>query len=282
MSLRDDGNDQRQDPPKIYGLVENPRKGNNLGPFLRCSCAFGIDTVVAVGYDKCAVEGESNESVSLITPLKASCSISGSHGASKHVQLIAFPTHEQANRYLREVLGCSVIFGLVGPLPGGQKPRSLQLSGDTLVTFRDEYGQTLPFISLPLSRLQLPPRGNIAVAFTKNVQAVTIQCAEICDQLFHIAHQINPTLDPQRALVDAEACYSILLHQITRKASLREHSFDGHKFDIAVNGKQARDQALTEQRRVAREARRTTNKQDFQEASSGPDLFSMLSLEGDY
>lgn len=55
--------DERQEPPHIYGLIENPRKGNNLGPFLRCACAFGIDTVVAIGYDKCAVEGQFSTSL---------------------------------------------------------------------------------------------------------------------------------------------------------------------------------------------------------------------------
>jgi tRNA G18 (ribose-2'-O)-methylase SpoU len=48
---------QRTDPPIIYGLIENPQKNNNLGPFLRCACAFGVDLVVAIGYDKCSVEG---------------------------------------------------------------------------------------------------------------------------------------------------------------------------------------------------------------------------------
>ena len=42
----------------IYLLLENPRKSNNLGPILRCASAFGITTVIAVGYAKCAVEGK--------------------------------------------------------------------------------------------------------------------------------------------------------------------------------------------------------------------------------
>lgn len=43
--------------PRIYLLLENPKKNNNLGPILRCASAFGITTIVAVGYEKCAVEG---------------------------------------------------------------------------------------------------------------------------------------------------------------------------------------------------------------------------------
>jgi tRNA G18 (ribose-2'-O)-methylase SpoU len=61
-------------------LIENPGKGKNWGPLLRCCAAFGIRTIYVVGYDK--------------------CDIRGSHGASKHVTLKAFPTHEQAARAL--------------------------------------------------------------------------------------------------------------------------------------------------------------------------------------
>jgi tRNA G18 (ribose-2'-O)-methylase SpoU len=43
--------------PEIILLVENTRKGINLGPFLRCASAFGIQTIVVVGYDRCSVQG---------------------------------------------------------------------------------------------------------------------------------------------------------------------------------------------------------------------------------
>jgi len=44
--------------PRLYLLLENPSKGNNLGALLRCAVAHGIDTIVVVGYDKCAVDGK--------------------------------------------------------------------------------------------------------------------------------------------------------------------------------------------------------------------------------
>ena len=51
------------DPPiglqnRLYLLLENPGKPNNLGSILRCASAFGIRTIVAIGSDKCSVEGE--------------------------------------------------------------------------------------------------------------------------------------------------------------------------------------------------------------------------------
>jgi hypothetical protein len=67
---------EASNPPVITLLIENPGKGKNWGPLLRCCAAFGIETIYVVGYDKCDVRG--------------------SHGASKHVRLVAFPTHEQA------------------------------------------------------------------------------------------------------------------------------------------------------------------------------------------
>ena len=86
-------------PCQFYLLLENSRKSNNLGPILRCAAAFGIHTVVAVGYDKCSVDG--------------------SHGASKHVRIIAFPLAEQAAAFLREECQCQSLIGLLGCLPDG-------------------------------------------------------------------------------------------------------------------------------------------------------------------
>lgn len=76
-------------------LIENPGKGKNWGPLLRCCAAFGITSIYVVGYDQCDVRG--------------------SHGASKHVQLIAFHNHKEAIQSLTNQ-NCELI-GLVTPLP---------------------------------------------------------------------------------------------------------------------------------------------------------------------
>uniref|UniRef100_A0A6V0AU61 tRNA/rRNA methyltransferase SpoU type domain-containing protein n=1 Tax=Pseudo-nitzschia australis TaxID=44445 RepID=A0A6V0AU61_9STRA len=84
-------------------LIENPGKGKNWGPLLRCCAAFGIGTIFVVGYDRCDVRG--------------------SHGASKHVQLRAFPTHERAVEALKAVHdedggdGGFELVGLLSPFP---------------------------------------------------------------------------------------------------------------------------------------------------------------------
>lgn len=46
-----------EEPPTIFLLLENPTKNNNLGPFIRCASAFGISTIVAVGFAKCSDKG---------------------------------------------------------------------------------------------------------------------------------------------------------------------------------------------------------------------------------
>lgn len=43
--------------PKIYLLLENPSKSNNIGSILRCASAFGVVTIVAIGFSECAVQG---------------------------------------------------------------------------------------------------------------------------------------------------------------------------------------------------------------------------------
>jgi hypothetical protein len=65
----------------IVLLLENSRKNNNWGPVLRCASAFGIQTVVFVGF--------------------ATCCVRGSHGADQHVEIIAFPTVRQAVDFIR-------------------------------------------------------------------------------------------------------------------------------------------------------------------------------------
>ena len=50
---------QQQHLPELFLLLENCSKGNNLGSILRCASAFGITTIVAIGFSKCSVQGMS-------------------------------------------------------------------------------------------------------------------------------------------------------------------------------------------------------------------------------
>ena len=93
---------QEQEPPQkqsSYILIENPSKSNNLGPILRCATAFAIQQVIFVGYEKCSVKG--------------------SHGSSKHVNIKAFVNFKQAVTYLKESCGVVSIIGILGDVSLG-------------------------------------------------------------------------------------------------------------------------------------------------------------------
>lgn len=62
----------------------------------------------------------------------------GSHGASKHVTIIAFPTASQAVQYLRHELGCDTLFGLIGGLPNGYDDTNGYPVGEVIHSNRDD------------------------------------------------------------------------------------------------------------------------------------------------
>lgn len=77
--------DGSQSNPKVYLIIENPKKSNNLGPIIRCAAAYSITQLVFVGYHKCSVEG--------------------SHGSNKYVDTTNFPTFSQAKEYVINEIG---------------------------------------------------------------------------------------------------------------------------------------------------------------------------------
>lgn len=212
--------DQRR---HIYLLVENPSKSNNLGPILRCATAFGLDRVVAVGYEQCNVEG--------------------SHGASKHVEIVAWPTAKQAADYLRNDLKCTVVVGLLSSLPGGYEASGYPVATDgdgwtkakhrvatadpeaaesATPALKDAQKTTYPVYNMPL-----PDEGNICLALGKQHEGLSTALAEHCDHFCHIPHCGDA------ALVDAPAALSIALyHFVAYRLGYTESSFEGHKFDV--------------------------------------------------
>jgi hypothetical protein len=136
-----------------------------------------------------------------------------------------------------------------------------------LVTFsaepRDEESMARGFTSLPHHMLQIPDTGNMAVAFSKHQRALPLPLAEVCDVLLHVPH--HPTTgrcaDPERGqlptrpLLDDVACFSILLHHLTQSAGYNEHTFDGHKYDVAVDAIQTQQEDLAGKRRQERAQR---------------------------
>ena len=91
---------------RITLLIENPSKNKNWGPLLRCCVAYGISTIYVIGYDQCDVRG--------------------SHGSSKHVQLISLGhsyNYKDAIQALTSREGNFELVGLLSPLSTNQEDR---------------------------------------------------------------------------------------------------------------------------------------------------------------
>lgn len=219
--------------PRLYLLLENPRKSNNLGPILRCAAAFGIAQVVAVGFDKCSTEG--------------------SHGAAKHVAMVAFPIVEQAVSYLRHSQGCTSLIGLLGGVADAYDSDgyivhkvqeriqvAVQQPPETLSSKRSFPIHVHPFVE-----------GNCCFVISKNWNGLPSFLANQCDFFVHIPHAAIPvegTLGGR--LLDTPSCLSIALHHFTAWAKYDERDFQGHKFDVGRRERSDHEKEATRSARV--------------------------------
>ena len=104
-------------------LFDNSRgKKNCWGPLLRCAVAFGIRQVVVVG------------------PTNR-CNEKGSHGASKHVQIKAFPTVEAAVEFLSG-------YHLIGLLPYCPSRNSKEISNNPKPAINEDKSLPVAFDSV--------------------------------------------------------------------------------------------------------------------------------------
>jgi hypothetical protein len=157
----------------------------------------------------------------------------GSHGASKHVQILHFPVGDQAIYYIRTDCQCNSVVGLMGPLPDGYDHAGYTVSEDEssgMMHFRSEREE--------LSRLSFPvdvfafSRGNVCFAVSKDRQGLPLSLARLCDSFVHIPHMNLYTGD--EPLLDTPSCLSILLHEFANWAGYNEREFQGHKFDVTT------------------------------------------------
>jgi len=204
------------DLPQVTILIENPSKTTNWGPLLRCCTAFGIPQIFAVGFDKCAVRG--------------------SHGASKHVEVVAFHDHASASKMLRDELGLTIV-GLLQGAPGAYESRGYDVdtmfhraTGETLVQVKRaeitsaDSGDSLSSFpkSFPLHRQPFARRTCLAIG--KRPRGLSLTLSKLCDHFVHIPHEgISPesdALDDEMGefsavstWISVEAGMSIVLHE---------------------------------------------------------------------
>jgi predicted RNA binding protein YcfA (HicA-like mRNA interferase family) len=210
--------DARPTPPEIVLLLENPRKGNNLGSILRCATAAGVRQILTVGFDKCAVQG--------------------SHGSYRHVRLVAFPTAAQAAQALPPRTAC---IGLLGAVPEGYHTDGYavcvdQDSGLATASLLDReesedslslLGRSYPIYALP-SALVDPPR-TVCLVVSKDRHGLPVELARQCEAFCHV-----PCVGLQEGppLLDTPSTLTIALHQLTASLGYDEVTFEGHKFHV--------------------------------------------------
>ena len=223
-------------------LLENPSKGNNLGSILRCAAASGVRQVRAVGYDKCATQG--------------------SHGADKHVKLVAFGTAAQAVAYNDDDDGSVLVIGLLGAFPNGYRQ-----SGYPVVYQQkdnDNKNLAVPLLESPppdenksctllgtsypihvLSSIANDDNNNnpiasirsartICIAISKDRLGLPVTLAQQCHVFCHIpCVALFGDSGQGPPLLDCPATLTIALHHLAEKnAGYDEATFRGHKFQV--------------------------------------------------
>mmetsp|Transcript_1711 Transcript_1711/g.2460 ORF Transcript_1711/g.2460 Transcript_1711/m.2460 type:complete len:302 (-) Transcript_1711:7-912(-) len=275
---------------RIYLLIENPSKSNNLGPILRCAAAFSVHQVVFIGYEKCAV--------------------AGSHGASKHVDTIAFPTIDQAVQYLKSPKECNgdddavvegtcehdcgvtSIIGVLGASPGGYGPMVVTEDLDASLavvtsgnnSFSSPIGVNVTTTknvchnypnSLPVSKRPFR-NGNVCFSISKQWAGLPLSQARYCDSFIHIP-TVNYNIDIEKddnttgalaikrckyRMLDPPSFISIALHHYTAWAKYDQRIFTGNKFQVASlnKGDTQRSNAQKHAAKLREEARRDRSK----------------------
>jgi hypothetical protein len=155
----------------------------------------------------------------------------GSHGASKHVKIIAYPTVEKAEQFIRRDLYCKSIVGLMGPIPNAYEEVECEASQDDtkLVFAFNATRSSLNSISIPLQNISFVS-GNICFAIDKERQGLPLSIGRLCDVLVHIPHS---SIAGAITLLNAPTCLSIVLDTLMRSFSHAESSFQGQKFSVA-------------------------------------------------
>jgi hypothetical protein len=155
----------------------------------------------------------------------------GSHGASKHVEIIAFPTAEKAEQFIRQDLDCQSVVGLIGSIPNGfEEVECKNNEEEAKVVFAvDAKSLSTRSSSIPLECVSFV-YGNICFAMDKERHGLPWSICRVCDVLIHVPH--SPISGPM-PLLNTPTCMSIVLDTFMRSVSYAENSFQGQKFAVS-------------------------------------------------
>ena len=143
---------------------------------------------------------------------------------------MAFPTGDQAEKYLRQEQHCTTIIGLMGPLPNGYQRDDCPVHNDpttkTVMFTLDDIRGNRHSTSLDVVRFT---GGNICVAVSKEKQGLPLSISCCCDSLVHIPHL---PLCGNSPLLDTPSSLSILLSALCESIGYDERAFHENKFNV--------------------------------------------------
>ena len=261
-------------------LIENPKKNTNWGPLLRCCAAFDIDQIFVVGYDTCSVQG--------------------SHGASKHVELVSFPTFGQAVETLKKhkfqligVLGGAanayeeagqLVHTIEQPIHHSDKNKTetvVAVSSDPSDSDQKAMPKSFPIHCRPFQQ-------NTCLVVGKRAVGLPLRMAEHCEKFVHVPHvaALQPsnnadgtTTNPKLASwFTGEACVSIILHEFASWAGFHSETYKGQKYKVlkVVKGAPENQEAKRNERK------RKAEELQQEEADNAKSLFGGGDDAGDY
>mmetsp|Transcript_12480 Transcript_12480/g.29766 ORF Transcript_12480/g.29766 Transcript_12480/m.29766 type:complete len:289 (+) Transcript_12480:33-899(+) len=261
-------------------LIEIPKKNTNWGPLLRCCAAFDIAQIFVVGYDTCSVQG--------------------SHGASKHVELASFPTYRQAvetlkghNFQLIGVLGGAanayeesghMVHTMEQPIHHSDNNKTetvVAVSADPSDSDQKEMPKSFPIHCRPFQQ-------NTCLVVGKKAIGLPLRMAEYCEKFIHVPHvaalppitNVNGTTSNPKlsSWFTGEACVSIILHEFASWAGFHSETYKGQKYKVLKVIKGAPE---------SQEAKRNERKRKMEELQQEEDdnaknLFGGGDDDGDY
>jgi hypothetical protein len=266
--------------PKMYLLIENKSKSNNLGTELRCAAAFGVEAVVIVGFGRFADYG--------------------SHGASKHVPAISFPTVDKAIAFISDECGCESIIGTIGCVPGGYSRTGypvVESSNVGQVEVRGPFSgssdtksidkEKIVGRSYPISSVQFQMR-NTCVVICKQVHGLPIDLARHCGVFTHVPHVpvhipngfVSVEGLPDPFLLNQPSFLSIILCRFTELLGFAEHSYLGHKYEVSQL-RTHRDDEHAENQRHRRSEERLEQEKAANALVDESVMVSLFSIAGD-
>jgi len=155
----------------------------------------------------------------------------GSHGASKRIRLVAFPTPLQAANYVCNELMCRNVVGLMGCCAGGydsvllvEDESQLVMRPHELIQCNDNARVSRPIHSVDFEA----GSGSYCFVVSKEKSSLPLSLGVLCTEYVHVPHAAWDGIP----LLDYQTSLSIVLNEFCTSVGFSEHRFEGQKFQV--------------------------------------------------